>query len=422
MNIWKISLANIKSKPLYTFISIFTLAISIGLLIGIQQLQSSFKHQSENNLGNIDLVLGAKGSPLQLILASVLHLDTPTGNISFKEADSVAKNPMIKKAVPISYGDNYKGYRIVGTTNDFFTLYNAELAQGKLCTKSLEVVVGAAVAEKLNLSIGDLFLSSHGLIENDIDVHDDEFKVIGILKPTNKVIDRLIVTQLESIWDIHEHHEHEEDEHRDHKHEDHDHEGEHHEENHKADNHENEHREITSLLITFKNPRAILTLPRRINEKTNMQAALPKYEMDKLYKFTGIGFTTITWIAYLILLIASMIIFVSIYKMIKENAFDLALLRTFGASHSQLIRMVAYEGITIVLSAFLIGVIFIEVVLQAMLNFMQSDYQQSILVSLSFKDVLPVIGLVFVIIVIAISLAIHPILKMNVSKILSYEK
>ncbi|CAL2091091.1 putative ABC transport system permease protein [Tenacibaculum sp. 190524A05c] len=479
MNVWKISLENIKSKSLYTFLSVFTLALSIALLLGIQQLKSSFKYQTENNLGGIDLVLGAKGSPLQLVLASILHMDDPTGNIKYSEAKKVAKNRMIKTAVPISYGDNFKGYRIVGTTNEFLSLYDAKVSYGKGVEKSLDAVIGATVAEKLGLSVGDTFLSSHGLVENDIDVHDDKFTVVGILEPTYKVIDRLIVTKLESIWDVHAHHDHEEESHSEHKndekhddhaeehhadehhdHEDHDHDkndshgnheehaDEHHnhdkhknhkehaDEHHDHDKHEghenheehhdheehNENREITSLLISFKTPRALLTLPRRINDQTNMQAALPKFELDKLYSYTGIGFKTITWIAYLILLISGMIIFISLYKMVKERSFDLALLRTFGASNFQLIKLVSYEGLMIVLSAFALGFGLIKILLHFLFQYMQTDYLKGVLQPLSFNEIVPTAVLVLIIIFVSIAVAIYPILKMKVSTILSNEK
>ncbi|WP_299714120.1 ABC transporter permease [uncultured Tenacibaculum sp.] len=430
MNIWKITLQNIKSKPLYTFLSVFTLALSVGLLLGIQQLKSSFKHQIEKNLAGIDLVVGAKGSPLQLVLASVLHLDNPTGNISYKDAKKIGKNPLIKTAVPISYGDNYKGYRIVGTTDDFLKLYKAELEKGTTTKKSLEVVIGATIAEKLKLSIGDTFLSSHGLIENEIDVHNEVFTVVGILKPTYQAIDRLIITKLESIWDAHDHHDHEEGEHDEHKgHEIDDQHNEHdHEEHHETDLEDHEHessqedKQVTSLLISFKNPVALLTMPRKINESTNMQAALPKYELDKLYSYTGIGFKTINWIAYLILIISGMIIFISLYKMVKERAFDLALLRTFGASNFQLIKMMVYEGLLIVLTAFISGLLLIKILLKFIFVFAESGYQQGILKALSFNDIFS-IGIVIVSFVfVAIALAIYPIVTMNVSKILSNEK
>jgi len=406
MNIWKISAQNIKSKPLYTFLSILMLSLSIALLIGIQQLKTSFTYQMENNLGDIDLVIGAKGSPLQLVLSSVLHLDNPTGNIHYEEAKKIGKNPMIKMAVPVSYGDNYKGFRIVGTIPEFFTFYNAKIQKGRDLQKTMEVVLGHTVAEKLQIKIGDTFLSSHGLVNNDLDVHDEELIVVGILKPTQKVIDRLIITNLESIWDVHDHEEHNNNA----------------LENEDTHEYHTEDKEITSLLISFRSPAALLTLPRKINKNTNMQAALPKYELNKLYEFTGVGFQTISWIAYFILFISGMIIFISLYKMIKERAFDLALLRTYGASNIQLIKIITYEGLTIAFFACFIGFIFTKVGLYFLFNFLENGPQQTILQDIPFNQALEIIGLVLIMIVLAILLAIYPIVKMNISTILSNEK
>ena len=435
MNIWKISIKNIRSKPLYTVLCILMLALSIALLLGIQQLKTSFKYQMENNLGDIDLVIGAKGSPLQLVLSSVLHLDNPTGNIPYEEAKEIGKNPMIKKAVPISFGDNYKGYKIVGTTSEFMTFYDAEIQEGDSIQNSMEVVLGHTVAERLQLKIGDTFLSSHGLIDNDFDVHDEEFLVVGILKPTQKVIDRLIVCNLESVWEVHDHEAHKEEDASHNgktgeKDDEHDHDDEHHEDDEVPEGeHPEEHfeesdhdREITSLLISFRNATALLTMPRKINQDTNMQAALPKFELNKLYEYTGVGFKTISWIAYIILIIAGMTIFLSLYKMVKERAFDLALLRTYGASNIQLIKMVSYEGLIIVCLAFVIGFIFTKTGLYFLLNFLESGHQQMIVRQLPFDQVLQIIGLVFAMIVLSVALAIYPIIKMNISTILSNEK
>jgi len=403
MNTWKISLRNILSKPIYTFLSVFVLALSITLLLGIQQLKNSFEYQMENNLGKIDLVIGAKGSPLQLVLASVLHVDNPTGNIPYAEAKKMSKNPMIKSAIPISYGDNYKGFRIVGTTEEFTSLYDAELEQGNIVSKAMEVIVGNSVAQQLNLKLGDTFLSSHGLVENDIEVHEDEFTVVGILKPTQKVVDRLIITNLQSVWNVH-HHEEESEEH------------EHHEEIHDKD------KEITSLLVNFRNPRGLLTFPRKINKQTNIQAVLPKYELDRLYEFTGVGLKTISWIAYLILIISCITIFISLYKTVKERAFDLALLRTYGASNFQIIKMMFYEGFTIVVMAFFLGFFLVKIGLSYLINLFSFGYRQNFLKALSFQEIWQTGILVFIMTTISILLAIYPILKMNVSTILTNEK
>jgi putative ABC transport system permease protein len=341
--------------------------------------------------------VGAKGSPLQLVLASVLHLDNPTGNISYKEALKISKNPLIKSAVPISYGDNYKGYRIVGTTHEYPTLYSAELQKGHRVENAMEVILGNSVAQKLNLKIGDTLLSAHGLVENSIEVHDLLLTVVGILKPTQKVIDRLILTNLESIWNLHDHEGH-------------------------NDIKSIDEKEITSLLIRFKSPRGLLTFPRRINERTNMQAALPKYELHKLYEYTSVGFKTISLIAYLILVISCITLFISLYKMVKERAFDLAILRTYGARNFQLIKMVFYEGFIVVFSSFLLGFLLLKIGLRFALYFMKSNNQQNILTALSFQDVLQIAMLILIMVIISVSFAIYPIIKMDVSKILSNEK
>ncbi len=434
MNLLKISIQNMKIKPLYTFLSIFILALSIALLLGVQQLKNSFEHQIKNNLAGVDLVIGAKGSPLQLVLSSVLHLDNPTGNIPYDEAQKIRKNPMVKKAVPISYGDNYRGYRIVGTTPEFITLYGASLQKGNPVQKPMEVVLGYLVAERLHLNIGDTFLSSHGLIENEIDVHSDELTVVGILTPTQRVIDRLIITNLESIWQVHDHDDHDEEEEaeehaEDHDHDDHDGEEEAKEhvqgddhDNHNSHDQHQEEKEITSLLILFRNPSALLTFPRNINKNTNMQAALPKYELDRLYQFLGVGFKTVSWIAYLILIISGLTIFISLYKMVKERAFDLALLRTYGASNVQLIKIRTYEGLLIIGFAFVVGFFVLKIALHYILNVLDGTKQQNILQNLPFEQLLYPVSLVLLITILSILLAIRPIMKMSISSILSREK
>lgn len=430
MNIWKISIKNFRYRPLYTFLAILTLSVSIALLLGIQQLDRSFKNQLNNGLGEIDMVVGAKGSPLQLVLASVLHLDNPTGNIPFGDAQRLMKNPMIEKAVPISYGDNYKGYRIVGTTKDFSALYNARLREGRFAKESMEVVLGVAVAEATGLSIGDTFQSSHGLAEAGGHEHEDLLKVVGVYEPTYKVIDRLIVTGLQTIWDVHDHEqEHYDDE--DETHQNHDEEEHHHDEDEtpimenttSEEGHEEEHgQEITSLLVSFRNPVALLTVPRTINENTNMQAALPKFELERLYQFTGVGVKTITWIAYAILVISCITICISLYRMVRDRAFDLALMRSYGASTLQMVKMVAYEGFMIAIVAFAIGVMISQLGIYFIFEMIQDQYKQKMELRLEFQEVLRTAGMVVLMVVLSILFAIYPLVKMNISKILSHEK
>ncbi len=397
MNIIKLSYKNIITKPLQTFLTVLILSLSIGLLLGVKQLNKVFESQLNQSLNGVDMVVGAKGSPLQLVLSAVLHVDNPTGNIAYNEAKKIATHKYIKDAIPISIGDNYKGYKIVVTTTSFIDLHKTEIETGNLFKASYDVVIGNAVAENLNLAVGDTFYSSHGMIEDAIESHDDHpLKVVGILKPTQNVIDRLILTDLESIWHMHE------DEDGDHNH-----------------NHDNE--EITAMLIKFGNKRGLLTLPRSINKSTPFQAALPKYQLDKLFKFTTIGTKAITWIAFSIFLVSGISMFVSLYRMVKERAKELALIRTYGASRNKLILLVFAEGVLVGVFSFIVGLLLASFGLQAIFSAIKNTYKQQLYLLDYQQDILVLLLFIFGLIVIATIIAIRPIFKMDISKIISHE-
>ena len=399
MNIVKLSYKNIVAKPLQTFLTVLILSLSIGLLLGVKQLNKVFETQLQQSLNGVDMVVGAKGSPLQLVLSTVLHIDNPTGNISYNEAKKIADNKYIKDAIPISIGDNYKGYKIVGTSTGFIDLHKTGIESGAMFNTTYEVVIGHAVSENLNLNIGDTFFSSHGMIENAVESHDDRpLKVVGILKPTQNVIDRLILSNLETIWHLHEH------------------EGEHNNDDH---NHDDE--DITALLLTFKNKRGLLFLPRSINENTPFQASLPKYQLDKLFKTTAIGTKAITWIALSILFVSGISMFVSLYRMVKERAKELALIRTYGASRNKLILLVFSEGLLVGIFSFIVGALLATISLQAIFSLIKETYKQQIYLLEYQNDILELLFFIFGIIIIATLIAIRPIFKMDISKIISDE-
>jgi putative ABC transport system permease protein len=399
MNIVKLSYKNIIAKPLQTFLTVLILSLSIGLLLGVKQLNKVFESQLQQSLNGVDMVVGAKGSPLQLVLSTVLHIDNPTGNISYNEAKKIAENKYIGSAIPIAIGDNYKGYKIVGTSIDYVDLNKTSIEAGAMFNKTYEVVIGNAVSENLNLNIGDTFYSGHGMIENAVESHDDyPLKVVGILKPTQNVIDRLILTNLESIWHLHEHED--ENDNQDHT-------------------HDNE--DITALLIKFKNKRGLLFLPRNINENTPFQAALPKYQLDKLFKFTAIGTKAITWIALSILFVSGISMFVSLYRMVKERAKELALIRTYGANRNTLILLIFSEGLLVGVFSFFLGVLLATFSLQTIISLIKDTYKQQIYLLEYKNDILELLLFIFGIIIIATLIAIRPIFKMDISKIISHE-
>lgn len=350
--ILKIAFKNSITKPLNTFLSVLLLSVSIGLISLMIQVKDVVKTHFDHSIKDVNLVMGAKGSPLQLILSAVYQMDAPTGNISYESAKKWMKHPFIKKAVPLAYGDNYRGYKIVGSTQEYFNLYHAQLAEGRLLNKEFEVVVGSRVAKTLNLKIDSQFEGVHGESQEGEVHHGKPYTVVGILQPSSTVLDQLIVCTVESVWASHEEHEHEEEVH-DHHHDSHDHDHEGHDHHHEEEvNHE---REITAVLLQVKNKMAYISLPRFVSENTDMQIASPAIETNRLFSLLGVGVETIAGIAYGIMLIGGVSIFVFLFQMIREKRYEFALLRTLGASRIQLFGMVLVQSVVIALLGFLVG-------------------------------------------------------------------
>ena len=337
----KISWKSIWSKPLSSALNIILIAFGTGILTILLLASKQIGDKLENNSKDIDLVVGAKGSPLQLILSSIYYIDFPTGNIPLKEAQELAKSPFVKKAVPLALGDNYNGVRIVGTDTNFVGIYKLKLKAGKFWQKDFETTIGASVAKNQNLKIGDTFYGAHGLTGTN-DVHKTHaYRVSGILTTQGNVTDNLILTNISSVWKMHDP---EEEHHPDSK-------------DHEKEVHEIQNKEITSLLVQYRSPMSVVMFPRMVNESTNMQAASPAQESTRLFSLIGVGVDTLQWFALLIMFIAAISVFVNLYNSLKERSYDLAIMRTLGASRTKLFLIVIAEGIMLTLAGTMIGIV-----------------------------------------------------------------
>lgn len=374
MNLFKISWKYLTFRPLSTGLNVFLLALGLAIITVLLLIQDQFEKKMNQDAAGIDLVVGAKGSPLQLILSSVYHVDFPTGNIKMEDAKKLTRNRLVKKIIPLALGDNYQGFRIVGTNHDYLELYEVEFAEGKAWEVPFEVVLGAEIASKLKLKLGDQFVSSHGISEGSHDHDDHNFVVSGILEPKGNVVDRLIVTSIESVWYSHDeeggevevavasdsvtvgsvepiaeaHAEHEEG------HDDH------------AKFHApvsktgfpvtDQDREVTTLLLQYRNPIAAVQLPRMINSATSMQAASPSFEMSRLFELLGVGINLLQGIAVILIFIAGIGIFIALYNSLKERKYDLAILRAIGASRGQLLLLIFLEGLLLTFLGAVLGI------------------------------------------------------------------
>ena len=346
----KIAWKNSWFKPLNTILSIILLTASVAIISLLILLQKQFEKQFSSNIDGVDLVIGAKGSPMQLILSSVYQMDAPTGNINYKEAQVWMKHPFVKTAIPLAFGDNYRGFRIVGTTDEYLKKYEANLVSGTMFTKNFEVVLGSEVARKMNIKVGDKFFGSHGDAEQG-EVHDEYAYIVkGIASPTGKVIDNLILSNIESVWAMHHHEEdataaaeHQQEDGDDHNHEE-------------AHDHESDH-EITAVLVKLKNKMGFILWPRLIAQNTKMQAASPAIEINRLFSLFGIGLEALQYLAYGIMLISGISIFIALYNTLKERKYEFALMRVSGASRSQLLILVLFESILLCVIGFILGTI-----------------------------------------------------------------
>ena len=410
------SIKNILSKPLSSFISLALLTLGIGIISLLLQLNSLIKDQMDNNLRGIDMVVGAKGSPLQLILSSVYHVDSPTGNISYKEAEKISNNRMVGSSIKLLYGDNHKGYRIVGTEKKFIDLYKSVFEEGKEWEKPFEVIVGSKVHKNLNIKIGDKLVSSHGLRETGESHEDQSFEVVGLLKPSNSVIDQLIITSPESVWDIHDTHNHNDTNDNFENENKHDHE---HEDEHEHEHDEYDDKEITAMLIKFSSPMNIIQFPRQINETTNLQAAVPSYEISRLFKLFGFGIDTISYLAYLIIIVSGFSLFINLFNAMNERKYEMALIRTIGATRFQLSSMIILESLILTLLGFGLGLLFSRFGVM----FVSSLMEESINYNLSSIKILSEeLWLLVLSVILGVLSSLIPaiqVYKMNISKILA---
>ena len=319
MSILKLSWKYLKDKPLNTGLNVLLLALGLSIITVLLLVEEQVENKMNRDAAGIDMVIGAKGSPLQLVLSSVYHVDFPTGNIPLKEAQKVSRNRLIKNAIPMALGDNYEGFRIVGSNHDYLDLYRAELAAGSIWGKPFEVVIGNMVAKAKGFTVGDTFIGAHG-IEAASHQHDQHpFKVVGIL--------------VESVWYAHDDEIGQE----------------------KLNQFVNKtgfpesdkNRELTTVLIAYRNPMAAIQLPRMINGRTSLQAASPTFEITRLFELLGIGVTVIKGLALLIIFIAGLGIFIALYNSLKERKYDLALMRAIGVAKSQLFLLILMEGLVL---------------------------------------------------------------------------
>jgi putative ABC transport system permease protein len=333
----RLAWVGIATRPLATVLNVIMLALGIACIVMLLLVGHQLEQRMQSDARGIDLVVGAKGSPMQLILSGIYHLDVPPGNIPKAAADEIAKSPMVKQAIALALGDSYRGVRLVGAPPSYLALYGARAAGGTAQPKVMEAVVGAEAAQTTGLQLGQTFVGSHGLAGGD--GHEElPFKVVGILAPTGTVVDRLIITPVESVWKMHE-------------------------KTHGIEpNSEDakvleEEREVTILLVQYASPLAAVTMPRAVNARPDVQAAAPAIELTRLYRLVGVGIDVVRGFSLVLVLAALIGMLSTLLAALKERQADLAVLRLLGAPRRTLLGLTLLEGVLLALAGAVLGLL-----------------------------------------------------------------
>jgi putative ABC transport system permease protein len=332
-----LAFAYLRDRPLTTALNLLLLAVAVAMLVLLLQIGTQASARFERDARGVDLVVGAKGSPLQLILSSIFHIDQPIGNIPLEARTLLERDPAVARVVPLALGDNFKGYRIVGTDAGFAALYGTRLAQGRSFRAPMEAVLGADVAQATGARLGQKLTGSHGLAdvgEGQDQGHDHApFVTVGILAPSGQVADRLILTSVESVWQVHgittDHH----------------HEADNEDVGHEVVGHDAPAPELTALLVTYRNAAGALRVPAMINRQSALQAAVPANETARLLDLVGASLEALGIFAWLLAATGGLAILVALVGMVRSREGDLALLRAMGASRAQVFGTVMLEGV-----------------------------------------------------------------------------
>lgn len=340
------SLANRASTAILTLL---TVAISVMLFLGVEKIRDGARSSFENTISGVDLIVGARSSPINLLLYSVFHIGDATNNITWESYQAVANAPSVAWTVPISLGDSHRGYRVVGTTQAFFEHYKygarrpLEFASGAPFDDLFETVIGAELARELGYALGDEIIVAHGMGSVSFIEHDaNPMTISGILAPTGTPVDRSVFVTLEAIEAIHL-------------------EGA---TGRGTTRSADELRamdlspdQITAFLVGLNTPVATLQLQRQVNtyNQEPLQAVIPGLALTQLWSVIGVAERTLTAVAGFVVLVGLVSILTSILTSLNERRREMAILRALGASPLNVFTLLVAEAVLLALVGALLG-------------------------------------------------------------------
>ncbi len=369
--LWRLAFASLWSRRGSVLLTFLAITVSVFVLLGVEQVRHQAKNSFGNTVSGIDLIVGARTGDINLLLYSVFQLGNATNNIAWSSYQQIAAQPEIAWSVPISLGDSHFGYRVMGTTRDYFQFFrygrdNAlQLAEGTAFNDLFDVVLGSQVASALGYQPGSQLVLAHGLGRTSFSQHDDKpFTVVGILRPTGTPVDQTLLVSLEAISAIHLDWQ-----------------------NGVKMPGRSPHsvqlvgqdltpESITAVMLGLKSKLTTFRVQRQINtyQGEPLLAILPGVTLTQLWQVMSAMENTLRLISALVLLASLLGLAAMLLVSIRERRREIALMRTIGASPWFILLLIEVEGLVITLGGALTAVLLLAVATAATNDFLAERY------------------------------------------------
>lgn len=367
----RLIIKSFKYRKLSVFLAVFSISISLILLMCVERVRRATQEGFTQTVSGVDLIVGARTSPLQLVLYSVFNIGQPTNNVTIESYNEIKNRPEIEWTIPYSLGDGHRGFRVVATNQDFFKFYrfrsqrNIEFADGKPFSDNFDVVIGSDVAKELSYQLNSKVVVAHGVTSGiAIQEHSDKpFTVVGILRPTGTPLDRALYISLSAMEAIH------------------------------LDWQTGsapakgqeislqqitmemlQPKSITSFFVRTKNRIETLRLQREINDykAEPLIAVIPGVVLNELWQTLSSVEKVFKAISFLVMLVGLFTLIIALMSSLQERRREMTILRALGASPGQILMLIEFETLAMLIMSLLLSLVF-KVAIEAIL----SDWLQS---------------------------------------------
>ena len=336
MLIPRLALRSLRSRLLTTSLTVASIALSVTLLVGIEHVRAGVRESFAGTIRGVDLIVGARGGTLQVLLSAVFGIGSPAGSVTVATFERWQRHPAVKWAAPYTLGDSHRGFRVVGTTEEFFRRYRfrndgrVQFAQGRAATSHSDVVVGSEVAERLKYTIGSPIVVVHGLVDIGTSSHEAHpFQVVGILGRTFTPIDRSVYVTLDGIAAIHG-----------------------------TAVAVPQPQLLTAFFIGTKNRFEALMLQREMNTDLTepLTAVIPGVALGELWKNIGSAEVGLQVVAIFAVAIGLTGMLVALYSSLEARRREMAIFRAIGAGPRTIVALLVLESAMLTLVGCAIGV------------------------------------------------------------------